>query len=463
MNLFLILFIILLCIFIFYKYSQYKQDKFMTNKIENFGKININPLYFSGDNNRNKYLKVLAFAIGKFHINKKNHIELCKKFIYKNNITSINLKNKLHIARYLFIHGDDELKCDICSFLIKNSDNNKEIYSIYFILNNIAKNTINSNLCSKVIDILRLSNNDFFINESEKHLHKLRKLSQKQEHEETKSHEIKQHNIKQYDIIKQRENNNNLIIDIPQTPIDQIINFIPNTPTPSSKDFKNIFKDNQNVHNSNINDSVLKAARKIINDNPVSSFINYELPDGYLNKKDTKKVNISLHRIYTDDIEFRDGVKLINLFQSILIFIEKHKYKDELNTRLIQELIEMSNLCVTGHLDRLVSVVQGFDNEKYKITMSIYDEMYSKITHEIQKNIENYEYKDVIIEDMTYNNRTYIEYLLLFVSTHKDSYYKEYSELLSKKIIDENIVKILNSYLKYDVFKINDKEKIVLK
>ena len=94
----------------------------------------------------------------------------------------------------------------------------------------------------------------------------------------------------------------------------------------------------------------------------------------------------------------------------------------------MDELIDMSGKCSTGHLSRLLNVLQGYETDlKSKVTIDIKDEMYSKIKHLIEKDIMEQENMDELMEDMLSENKSiFIKFI--------------------KKVIDQNIFEIVNEY-----------------
>ena len=94
----------------------------------------------------------------------------------------------------------------------------------------------------------------------------------------------------------------------------------------------------------------------------------------------------------------------------------------------MDELIDMSGKCSTGHLSRLLNVLQGYETDlKSKVTIDIKDEMYAKIKHLIEKDIMEQENMDELMEDMLSENKSiFIKFI--------------------KKVIDQNIFEIVNEY-----------------
>lgn len=131
---------------------------------------------------------------------------------------------------------------------------------------------------------------------------------------------------------------------------------------------KNIYKDTQNVHDKTINKTVITASINIVDD--YKMFI----------QKDSvfqiKKIGTSLNNS-ENVLEFIDyminsfsvyGYKKQITLQEVFVAIwhyinDKTRilYKEELMIRLYEEINEMKGLCSTGHLSRLINVIQGYD------------------------------------------------------------------------------------------------------
>ena len=134
---------------------------------------------------------------------------------------------------------------------------------------------------------------------------------------------------------------------------------------------KTVYEDTQNVHDSKINKSVKKCAVRIHKlalergKLPSFKYIKNRI-EGLFGSCD--KV---FNRIHTDNATYGIGITLETIFISICVWIFNHKSQDELLMRLWQEFKEMEGYCSTGHLSRLVNIIQGFsDDEELEIRIS---------------------------------------------------------------------------------------------
>jgi hypothetical protein len=53
---------------------------------------------------------------------------------------------------------------------------------------------------------------------------------------------------------------------------------------------------------------------------------------------------------------------LMDTLRRMIYFVSKHKYRIELQKRLIEELEEMNGTCVSGHLNRIFNCLMGFED-----------------------------------------------------------------------------------------------------
>ena len=241
--------------------------------------------------------------------------------------------------------------------------------------------------------------------------------------------------------------NNRLLVDVN----GNTYNIPPDIDTPPPNKLKkperSVYEDGQNVHNSTINDTTLNTALELISNyspNNTIEFVDYNfLPEEYI-----KKINISIHRLSTDTSIFRHNITLYKLYKSLLCFIEQHKDKNDLYKRLREELIDMSGKCATGHLSRLVNVLQGFETDlSNKVILKIDDEVYAKIKHIIEKEIQENENMDDIMDDMLSDDKViYLNFIKNVINKHLNEICKEYSKSHERKYVIECIINSLNKY-----------------
>ena len=151
----------------------------------------------------------------------------------------------------------------------------------------------------------------------------------------------------------------------------------------SPKQTKTVYADSQNVHNTKINQSVIKILTHLYNKykdiidiphiNHKSSLIS-TISD-FLTSKYPLKKDLILHfikYIKESTANFSNqNLSMIDAFLSLWLWIKDNKDKEELELRLLEEMKEMKGHCTTGHLARLMNVIQGFtDDENLSIRIS---------------------------------------------------------------------------------------------
>jgi hypothetical protein len=166
-----------------------------------------------------------------------------------------------------------------------------------------------------------------------------------------------------------------------------------NLPVPHVVTIQELAKDSQNVHDSKVNDTALRVMRNIISDYPYSRhrereiFLQIEKDISNITsnffipsflKRVPKKIARSISFIKSTEIDFNRGISplcmLKNLLFAVYLWIGTHtgEKKDELMKRLVEELIDMSGTCSTGHMSRLVSVMQGYtSNTRYILELDL--------------------------------------------------------------------------------------------
>lgn len=140
-------------------------------------------------------------------------------------------------------------------------------------------------------------------------------------------------------------------------------------------DNNTIYGDVQNVHDKNINESVLKAFIKLMTKYTVKEFNPREVKECLMkvNSNYEDIIDQVLERIEIDTSRFEynlNAFSLHNAFSALWIYIQQHVNSKELHKRLLEEMISMARYCSTGHLSRFINVIQGFtDDDELKITI----------------------------------------------------------------------------------------------
>lgn len=119
----------------------------------------------------------------------------------------------------------------------------------------------------------------------------------------------------------------------------------------------NLYLDNQNIHDSSIQESFRKSVENLLNDHHKKINYNEILQDNILTKNSKEQIiefcnDNTIHTILK--ITFRD------LFELVWQRIKKSEYNHELKLLLNEELMDSQCKCFTGRISRLVNLLNGY-------------------------------------------------------------------------------------------------------
>ena len=240
---------------------------------------------------------------------------------------------------------------------------------------------------------------------------------------------------------------------------------------------KTIFENSQNVHITEIEDSVLEVLEflssikmKTIAGIPGSPVINYDYVkkeiDEMIKKEDPQeqnskeqdpkeeqdpkilkykekldKINISMNRIFLDRALYSNyNCTLLHILLKVWTYLTSHEFEQDMRKRLLEELVDMSGTCSTGFAGRLVNVICGFgafnlriswrdqivanfngrlnalarDITKYEYNVKFYELKYKKNMSE-KELLQDFQEK--VLEEMSINTNDYehrLNFLLFF-------------------------------------------------
>lgn len=134
------------------------------------------------------------------------------------------------------------------------------------------------------------------------------------------------------------------------------------------------------------------------------------------------------------DVSMFGSVTLFSVFTALWNYISQHEHREELTRRLVEEIVAMDNYCSTGHLSRFLNVFQGFtDDPKLMITISTKDQMWSVISHHLNKKMEKAD--DKILDAMISDDKTiFLNFVKLSIAPQLKTWLKEYGNV-EKEII----------------------------
>ena len=201
-----------------------------------------------------------------------------------------------------------------------------------------------------------------------------------------------------------------------------------------------VYNDSQNVHNTEINKSVLRAAKYLYSlyQHKIPKRTSHVAPNRDICYTSIKKrlskitstslVENSIKYIKKNIATFGQDITLEDTFLSLWLWIYKHKYREELEKRLVEELRATQGFCTTGHLARLINVVQGFtDDENLQIKISLKDQAKSVVRTFLSRQLQ--ECKDAfVIEGMLDRNYQYQKFLKRVMLRQKSIWSEEYGK-----------------------------------
>lgn len=175
-----------------------------------------------------------------------------------------------------------------------------------------------------------------------------------------------------------------------------------------------IYDDQQNVHNSEIDDSCAEILNSLCK-NKINSDICFEnikkictksLEDELkLLQQKLDNIQIALNRINIDrGLYGNSNLSLKSILLYLYNYIHNHEHEDTLVQRLKEELEEAGGKCSTGYIHRLMNVLSGFDNFSIKIGWD--DEIIGKLSGRLNKlvnDIDDDDLKQEILYEMTMN------------------------------------------------------------
>jgi hypothetical protein len=248
----------------------------------------------------------------------------------------------------------------------------------------------------------------------------------------------------------------------PMNTVDNII-AIDIMPSPT-RDIRTVYGDNQNVHNSEINKTVVKAATNLYmmykemleiesDDYKIQQYkaeILHDIMKNLKSRYSHHKEDIEELHIYILDSSAVFGDRILSLqdiFLALCLWINDSPAKLDLEVRLFDEIKEMKGQCSTGHLARFVNVIQGFtDDPELCIRISSKDQCISMVRTYLNRRLS--ECKDEkVVDGMLSGDLAYIKFLRKCVSEKILEWEKEYG-----KDILEFLPGVVNKFAGVKVF-----------
>jgi hypothetical protein len=235
------------------------------------------------------------------------------------------------------------------------------------------------------------------------------------------------------------------------------------------KDIKRtVYGDSQNVHNSSINQTVIKVLENLFDRYKQVITLDVNDEKNFIHKVSiVKDIETILINTYTENKELisstieyiientalfgKRNISMLDGYIALWLYITEHKSRKDLELRLLEEMKEMKKQCTTGHIARFMNVIQGFtDDENLMIRISNKDQCHAVITNYLTSELSKCDDEEVIL-GMTDGGSKFISFIKEIVNRKIPDWEKEYG----KEMIPD-IFKIINNFVKTEIsFKSN--------
>lgn len=363
-------------------------------------------------------------------------------------------------------------KLDLGTVIIWKSNNQQQIDGVYEMIMTIAADSQeNPKVRANALEILMRSNNRIYMERSKRIMEKL------QEHERTQEIEqIRRRMGRIQEVIQQRTVPASLTlpiqtrrlmttattpqeeIQIQQALLDQYRRLERRAFNAAVQHKATVYDDTQNVHNRKINESVIQSAQNILKMTSTPSpmvDVEKQLEQYYPDyQKNKEKIKNSMNRIRSDPSKFKGETTISQVFDKVVGIISNSRHKQEMWRRLGEEMTEMNQLCATGHLSRLVNVVQGFEDvpADIQIKMDPKDEIYANISNYLTMQIQNSGEQEQLLASMIdpENRQLFLEFVCLVLQPKMEELQKEYQGVSDPTTIQTCIHGAIRTYIKND-------------
>jgi len=83
--------------------------------------------------------------------------------------------------------------------------------------------------------------------------------------------------------------------------------------------------------------------------------------------------------------ELVNGIHMPSLFASIWLYVTTHEEREAMTKRLLEEMNESEDMCLSGHMARMVNSVKGFGNESFDFNLEQYEYNKANIFNQLNK------------------------------------------------------------------------------
>lgn len=223
---------------------------------------------------------------------------------------------------------------------------------------------------------------------------------------------------------------------------------------------KNIFKNSQNVHVQSINESIQKHLEKISAYIPKNNVV-WSFPDALedIKKKnkdnpELKSLEQSLIRVMVDRAVYGSThMTLTVIFEKVWTYIQDSEFREELEKRMVEELIDANNKCSSGFTSRMINSLSGFGD--INVTISFEDQISANLEARLNAKIvalTDEEFMEKVLNEMTlpphfYEQRqNFLKFFRECISTIREELWLEFHEHISDTDFDLYFRKALMHY-----------------
>lgn len=367
-------------------------------------------------------------------------------------------------------------KMDLGVYLIWKSGKQEQIDHVYDTILAVASdNEENPRVRANALEVLMRSNNNLYMDRSK------RIMANLQEHEKVQEMaQILQRMEKIQQVMRQPPPPPP---NVPLTPYQQV-HQLNNQPPPLTEEEQQVqqalldqyrrlerrafnamnrkatvYDDTQNVHNHTINESVVASAQNLMDQAATPApmvHVERELQHYYPDyEKHKETIQSSIHRIRSDPSRFRGkNTTISQVFDRVVAFISTSQHKEEMWKRLGEELVDMNKLCATGHLSRIVNVLQGFDGvpPELQIRMDPKDEIYANLSNYITSQVQESGQADQLLASMIdpEDRGLFVSFVSIILKPKVEQLQKEYEGVVEPERLTECIHASLRNYIKND-------------
>jgi len=211
----------------------------------------------------------------------------------------------------------------------------------------------------------------------------------------------------------------------------------------------NVFKNSQNVHNQAIEESVEKLIEFISLYTPRNGkYYTFDMSKEDLvekiknqDKYDHEILNQSIIRITIDRAIYgRFNLSLANIISKMWTYIQDSDYKDELEKRLLEELIDSNNKCSSGYVSRIVNTLSGFGEVSLQISFE--DQIIAVLETRLNAKIIEDENSDLILDEITIpvrfyeKRRNFLSFFRKNISFIREDMYQEFKDYVNDQDYD---------------------------